>query len=172
MAAFNFEKYGAHDDITVNKDMTKNKDASTISLNRKGGTSLATHTMYELDQGDQTTLAGTEGGDPEMPPLASYQAWESDWTAESTTTADREEDEIDAQVMTARKEERRHQEEILGNVAKNLKSNKSDAEQGKAVGTPPERAQPTINDENNAPTIAFIMAQMEVLRAKLAQMQA
>ena len=130
--------------------------------------------MYELEQGDQTTLPGTEGGDPEIPPLAPYQAWERDWEAESTTTAEREEDEIDAGLglMTARNEERRHQEEILGNVAKNLKSNKLDAEQSKAVSTPPARAQPTINDENNAPTIAFIMAQMEVLQAKLAQMQA
>ena len=151
MAAFNFKKYGAHDDITVNKDKNKNEDASTIPLNHRGGTSLTEHTVYKLEQGDQTTLAGTEGGDPEMPELAPYEAWESDWAAESTTTgatsqtkrsttghaekamSDREEDKIDAQMEA----ERRHQEEIQQNVARNLKSNKSDAEQGKAVCTPP-----------------------------------
>lgn len=186
MAAFNFKKYGAHDDMTVNKDKTKKEDASTIPPNYRGGTSLAENTMYELDQGDQTTLAGSEGGDAEAPDLAPYEAWESDWAVESTTTGattqtnrstsgyaekmmvDEEQDDIDEQM----KAERKHQEEMRYNVEKNLKSNKSDAEQGKEVYTPPAHTQPINNDTHNPLTEDLIIEQMKALQEKLALFQA
>ena len=87
MATFNFKKYGAHDNLTVNKDKTKNEeDVSTIPSNYRGGTSLADNTIYELDHGDQTTLVGSAGGDANDTRGASDEPWERDWAAESTTT--------------------------------------------------------------------------------------
>ena len=170
MAAFNFEKYGAHDDMTVNKDKTKVEDASTVS-NLREGTSLATNTMYEPDLEDQTTIADGDGGNTVMPELAD---WEMEGETESTTTAEREEDKIDAQLMTARKEEVRHQEkkgQIIGDIA-SLKRTESEETLLQAFDTPASATSFTTQCGDDTVTIPLVMAQIEMLRKKLQGMQA
>ena len=88
MAAFNFKNYGAKDDLTVNRNPIKGEDTSTINSKDQEGKSLAEHTQYEFNQGDQTTLGGSERGGvddaTEAEGAIGTLPWESDWTTENT----------------------------------------------------------------------------------------
>ena len=87
MAAFNFKRYGANNDLTVNREKTKVEDTSTINFKDQEGTSLAEHTQYVLDQGNQTTLGGSEIGGADEGPRAKAAngslPWELYWTTDN-----------------------------------------------------------------------------------------
>ena len=87
MAAFNFKRYGANDDLTVNRDKTKVEDTSTINSKCQQGTFLAKHTQCVLDQGHQTALGGSERGDDDdatgIEATNRTLLWDLDWMTDN-----------------------------------------------------------------------------------------
>ena len=176
MVAFNFKKYGAIDDLTVNRNPIKGEDTSTINSKDQEGKSLAEHTQFEFDQGDQTTLGGSERGGPDDATEAEGALpWESDWTTDHTgaempesnkrrTRVMGEDDDEDIDMnkreglhyRTARYDNRQDEEEETSYA--NSKTNVSHSS--------------ATNSSTDNPSVQQLMDQMAIIQRQLAQMQA
>ena len=175
MAAFNFKKYGAKDDLTVNRNPVKGEDTSTINSKDQEGKSLAEHTQYEFDQGDQTTLGGSERGGPDDATEAEGALpWESDWTIDKTVSEMPESNMRRTRVMGEDDDEDidMNKNEGLNYRTARYDNRQEEEEETSYANSKTNVSHSSANSSTDNPSVQQLMDQMAVIQRQLAQLKA